>query len=227
MGMNRTGVLPDALEAFYLTQSAKRNLRVRGLHCYDGHINDADLQKRQARADAAAQEVWAARAAIKARGVSLDTVVMGGTPTFPCHVGRKDVYLSPGTLFINDHGYYSKYQDLPFAPAAAILTRVISRPAPGLFTLDLGHKAIGADPQGARGIIVSLPQAIPVTQSEEHWVFKIEESGVLLPKVGDILFVIPTHICPTVALYDEALFIRDGRVSAVCKTTARNRKITV
>ena len=51
---------------------------------------------------------------------------------------------------LHDHGYASKYPDLRFTAAAVLLTRVVSHPAPGRLCLDLGHKAVAADPAGPR-----------------------------------------------------------------------------
>lgn len=53
----------------------------------------------------------------------------------------------PGTSVLSDSGYGNAFPDLPFAPAAALVTRVVSRPAPNRMTLDLGNKAVAADPQ--------------------------------------------------------------------------------
>ena len=46
------------------------------------------------------------------------------------------------------------------------------------------------------------------------------------PKIGTVLYVIPTHICPTSALYPEAFVAVDGVIADRWKVTARNRKIT-
>ena len=46
------------------------------------------------------------------------------------------------------------------------------------------------------------------------------------PTVGDELFVIPTHICPTTALYDTVIVVEHGAVCDTWEVTARNRKIT-
>ena len=227
MGMDRTGAPLAGLADFYMGQASRANLRVRGFHCYDGHIHDSDISARRKRAAAAADRVFSIRDEVKARGFECDTIILGGTPTFPCHAGSDGAYLSPGTIFINDYGYQNAYADLPFEPAAAILARVISLPAPGLFTIDLGHKAVGADPSGPRGAIVSLPDAAPAAQSEEHRVFKLDGNDPRMPKIGDVLYVIPTHICPTTALYDEVLAVSGGRVTEVWKVAARNRKITI
>lgn len=74
----------------------------------------------------------------------------------------------------------SKLTDLPFVPAAALLTRVISHPEKGIFTLDLGHKGIAADPVSIRGIIVNLEEADPILHSEEHWVWRMREVSNIL-----------------------------------------------
>lgn len=55
-------------------------------------------------------------------------------------------FLSPGTCVIQDAGYRKAYPDLQFTPAAALLTRVVSRPSRDTFTLDLGCKAVATDP---------------------------------------------------------------------------------
>jgi hypothetical protein len=40
-----------------------------------------------------------------------------------------------------------------------------------------------------------------------------------------VLFALPIHICPTVALYDHATVIENGRASGNWKIIARDRKI--
>ena len=66
-------------------------------------------------------------------GLPVPRLVLGGTPTFPIHakLDEPGVECSPGTCLLYDVGYATKYPDLPFTPAAAILTRVVSRPRPG------------------------------------------------------------------------------------------------
>ena len=104
------------------------------------------------------------------------------------------------------------------------MTRVISHPAPGLFTTDLGYKGIAADPVGQRGYIVGIENAIPVIHSEEHWTFRVEDESQI-PPVGSCLYVIPTHICPTSALYSEILVAKDGQIKETWSVTARNRRL--
>ena len=101
-------------------------------------------------------------------------LVLGGTPTFPifAHMHLPGQECSPGTCVLHDHGYSTRYTDLPmFTPAALLLTRVISRPAVGLLTLDLGTKAVASDPPaGKRCFLLNVPDYEPVLQNEEHFV---------------------------------------------------------
>lgn len=228
VGMHRTGVAADAVEEFYRRAAALPGLELRGLHCYDGHLNTPDFEARLAAVTRSFVPVYAAKAALEKDGLDCGLVVAGGTPTFRCHARTEGEFLSPGTIFVYDHGYQSGLPDVPCAPGAALFTRVISRTGPDLFTLDLGYKAIASDPAGARGVIVGLPEAEPVGQSEEHWVFRMKAgAGKPMPKVGDAFYVIPTHICPTSALYPAALVARGGEIAGTWEVAARNRKITV
>ena len=224
MGMRRTGVAIERLEPFYERAAGLEGLALRGLHCYDGHLHDHDFQARKAKVDAIDRDVLRARESLTKKGFDCGLLVMGGTPTFPCRAGTGDWYLSPGTCFIGDWGYAVKFPDMDFSPGAALFTRVVSHPGGNTFTIDLGYKGIASDPAGDRGIIAGMEDARPLFQSEEHWVFSLPE-GKPLPPIGAVCYVIPTHICPTSALYPEILTARDGKIAATWPVSARNRRI--
>ena len=46
-------------------------------------------------------------------------------------------------------------------------------------------------------------------------------------KVGDVLYGLPFHICPTCALYERGLTSENNEVTREWQIIARNRKITV
>ncbi len=226
-----------------------KGVHICGFHCYDGNHNDPDITKRAKDVKESNEKIFAICSLLKdkrsGKGRDKDMyktdndnrdltdliLVMGGTPTFPCHAGYPSVYLSPGTAFLMDHGYMRKYADLSsiLTPGAVLATRVISRPDSGLFTLDLGSKGIATDPAGVRGAIAGFEdKAIPVLQSEEHWVFRMADGNIAeMPEIGEMLYVIPTHICPTTALYTEVSVARGGHIVNIWDVTARNRRITV
>jgi D-serine deaminase-like pyridoxal phosphate-dependent protein len=225
MGMHRTGVSPEKLQALYKKCSALKGLKLLGLHCYDGNLNNPDIKLRKAAVEEIDKKVLAVQASLKAGGLSCDIMVMGGTPTFPCRAGKAGFYFSPGTIFIGDWGYYTKLPDLAFTPGAAVFTRVVSHPTDHSFTLDLGYKGIASDPPGDRGVIAGMEEAKPLFQSEEHWVFSLPE-GMELPAIGSECYVIPTHICPTSALYPEIQAARGGKITETWQVSARNRRLS-
>ena len=240
-GMHRTGVPLDLLESFYERCAALKGISVKGMHCYDGHRKEKDISQRKAMAEESDLRVLQIRDSLRQKGFECEILVLGGSPSFPCHAGRASmgstdsgntgIYLSPGTIFIGDWGYYSNFPDLAFTPGAALFSRVISHHGPesgaagNTFTLDLGVKGIAADPAGVRGIIAGLEEAKPLFQSEEHWVFSLPD-GMEPPPIGSECYVIPTHVCPTSALYPEILVAQGGKITERWQVKARNRKIS-
>jgi D-serine deaminase-like pyridoxal phosphate-dependent protein len=224
VGMARTGIVPGpaALE-LYAAIAAAPGQRPGGLHAYDGHLRQRSLEERIAAAAPAVARVDALRAELIARGFPVPRVVWGGTPTFPVHARRAGIELSPGTCVLWDAGYRDGLPDLDFLPAAALLTRVISRPGTGRLCLDLGHKAVASEMPHPRVVFPELPDARAVTHSEEHLV--VETARAADFPVGTVLHGIPWHICPTVALHDRALVARGGRVVESWPVLARARRL--
>ena len=224
IGMHRTGVPLDLAESVYERVAGLEGISLKGLHCYDGHCKDRDFDRRKAMADENDRRVLQIQESLHDKGYVCETLVMGGSPSFPCRAGKEKMYLSPGTIFIGDWGYYNGLPDLAFTPGAAVFSRVVSHQAGNTFTLDLGSKGIAADPAGDRGIIAGLEEARPLFQSEEHWVFSLPPASKL-PTIGSGHYVIPTHICPTSALYPEIQVAQGGKIVECWQVNARNRKI--
>ncbi len=214
VGMGRTGISPDGgAEALYELVSELPNLEADGLSAYDGHINDHDRESRRPRVLAGLEQTLALRARLEAKGLPVPRLVLGGTPTFPIHaqVQEPGVECSPGTTTLYDDGYAQKYADLPFIPAALLLTRVISQPRPGRLCLDLGHKSVAGDPPvGHRVTLLDIPDVTFVGHSEEHLVIETPQANEYPP--GSVVMGIPTHVCPTCALHRWAYVVDDGEV---------------
>jgi D-serine deaminase-like pyridoxal phosphate-dependent protein len=227
-GMGRTGIKPGQEAIFIATtiRDAPR-LQFMGVHAYDGHIQDTELAIREERCDEAFRGVEAFVAELRGSGLIVKEFLCGGSPTFGIHARHEQRTLSPGTTVLWDFGYADKYAgDLPFLPAAVLLTRVISKPHGDHITVDLGHKSVAAENPHPRVRFEELEGDVPVLmQSEEHLVLDVGQSERF--HIGQALHGVPRHVCPTVALHGEAIVIRDGRVAEVWPITARNRRITV
>lgn len=226
VGMHRTGVAPGAAAAaLYARIATTPGLRAGGLHAYDGHLRQRDPVERAAAADACFAPVAQLETELRRAGYSVPRVVCGGLPTFPSHAQRSGVECSPGTCVLWDAGYAESLPDLDFLQAAVLLTRVISRPTPHRLCLDLGHKAVASEMPHPRAIFPALPDAQAISHSEEHLVIETSRAGEF--PVGSALYAVPWHVCPTVALHDRVLVVRDRRASEAWPVIARARKLSV
>ncbi|TPG71854.1 D-TA family PLP-dependent enzyme [Hymenobacter nivis] len=225
VGMNRSGIAPAVAFALYQQCAALPHLAVLGLHAYDGHIHDEDLAVRTARCHAAFAPVGALAEELRAAGFD-PVIVAGGTPTYPVHAARAGVECSPGTFIYWDGGYGRAFAEQPFAPAALVLCRVVSLPDATRLCLDLGHKAVASEsPLDKRVTFLNAPELRVVGHSEEHLV--VEAGPGHGYQLGDLLYGMPHHICPTVALHDRAVTIENHRVAGAWPTTARARALTL
>jgi D-serine deaminase-like pyridoxal phosphate-dependent protein len=226
VGQHRTGVPPDerAFELYRLLASLP-GLRPGGLHAYDGHIGDSAPAARTAACGAAFEPVSALRRRLALAGLPVPRVVAGGTPTFPMHARNPEVECSPGTCVFWDASYASRFADMPFVPAALVLTRVISKPGPNRLCLDLGHKAIASEMPQPRVQFLNLEDATAVMHSEEHLV--VETARAADFELGDCLYGVPRHICPTVALHAEAVLIENGKTTKRWRVVARDRELRI
>jgi D-serine deaminase-like pyridoxal phosphate-dependent protein len=228
IGQHRTGIAPDRVPGSKLLRSlrdAEPTLRFDGLHAYDGHLGITDLTERTRTCDEAFAPVAALRSRIEAELGRPLGVIAGGSPTFVIHAARTNVSLSPGTTVLWDAGYAHKLPDLPFEPAAVLLSRVISRPAPRQVCLDLGHKAVAAEMPHPRTVFLNLPDATALSHSEEHLVVESPTADAL--RLGDVIYSLPWHVCPTVALHQEVWLAENGRATRAWTVQARSRRISI
>ncbi|QJW90136.1 D-TA family PLP-dependent enzyme [Spirosoma taeanense] len=220
VGMNRTGIRPSDAPALYEFARNLPGIRVVGLHAYDGHIRNTDLDQRRHHADETFALADGVRQAIDWKPGGLrPQLVMGGTPTFALHARQSDVVVSPGTFVFWDAGYGQTLPDLPFDVAAVLLTRVISVIDEQTLCLDLGHKSVAAENPLPRVIFLNQPDAQPVGQSEEHLVVRVANAHDHPP--GTVWYGVPIHICPTVNLYDSVSVVVDGQYVDTWPVTAR------
>ena len=121
-----------------------------------------------------------------------------------------------------DAGYARKMPDFDFVPAALVLTRVISKPGSGRRCLDLGHKAVASEMPHPRVDFLNLADARAVMHNEEHLVLETSRSQDF--DVGDCLYGVPWHICPTVALHARAAVVSGAKVVGEWRVAARDRQ---
>ena len=223
VGMDRTGIAPEAAVPLCRHVAALPHLVVKGLHAYDGHLRDADYGVRQARCDETFARVVSLQKACEHIVAVPLTIVAGGTPTYSIHRHRMNVECSPGTFIYWDKGYEDVLGEQHYLYAALVVTRVASIPREGLVCVDLGHKAIASESGlDKRVSFLNAPGLEAISHSEEHLVLQITDGATY--QAGDLLYGVPFHVCPTIALHDKVTVISNGHVVEQWSTT-RHRSI--
>ncbi len=224
-GMNRSGIKPAGAFELFGTAKALEGIKIVGLHGYDGHIRITEVAERQQKSNSAFEELKQLQAQIAESYHTNLKLVTSGSPTFPTHAQRENIECSPGTFVFWDWGYKTLVPDEPFDLAALVITRVLSIIDNETICTDLGHKSVAAENPLPRVHFLNAPEVKPVGQSEEHLVAKVPDASLF--SVGDVLYGVPVHICPTVALYERAVVIENNEAVGEWKVVARDKKITV
>ena len=223
-GMQRTGI--EASLALPLITSIVKspNLNFRGLHIYDGHIHEYDPAERKVHCDRDFESVNSLVDQLDQAGIEVEELACGGTPTFPIHASYPGRTLCPGTPLLWDAGYKQSIPDLDFLSAAVVAGRVISKPM-GQICLDLGYKSIAAEMAHPRLLFLDQELNEVINHSEEHLVLKSNNTKQL--SIGDIVYALPSHICPTMALHEQVYVIRKQRAAETWRVVARNRSYLI
>lgn len=229
-GMNRTGIKISEAFLLYMKINKLQNIEIAGLHVYDGHVDDVDPKIRTKRAKAIFAEVMTLKGDIEWKEKEILQLVIGGSPTFSVYseIARKKedrtIQVSPGTFTLWDAGYAGLLPELPFQCAAILLCRVVSIVNSNLMCIDLGYKAVSAEnPLDMRVAFPWMPEIVPVSQSEEHLVVSVPDTNEF--QIGDTLYGVPWHICPTLALYESVHVVKEEKVVTTWKVVARDRMI--
>ncbi|PST83608.1 threonine aldolase [Pedobacter yulinensis] len=226
VGMHRTGLPAAAAPALAWQAEQAVHLKLLGLHAYDGHIHQANQEARRLAWTEAFDPVFRLLSELEEEIARPIALVAGGTPTFPYHLQDERVTCSPGTFIYWDAGYAEQYPEQPFQPAAWLLGRVVSLPAPGRLCLDIGHKAVAAEMELEMRLRFPFNPSFRIAgQSEEHLMIETDETDQYAP--GELIYALPWHICPTVALHEEATIIKNGKRAGSWAATARKRTITI
>lgn len=230
-GANRTGIeesrIDDIVELARAIQRA--GLTFRGLHYYDGQHRQSVLAERTAAAWSGYDRLMEIVAALALAGRAPAEVITSGTPAMPCSITYPGFLnapfvhrVSPGTVVYNDTSSLEQLPDWGYQPAVYVLATVISHPVDGIVTCDAGHKSVSADAGVPTCAVRGRADLEPLGPSEEHLPIRVA-AGAVSPVPGDLLYLLPRHVCPTVNNFDEAVLVT-GSTLTVVPVSARGRE---
>ena len=106
--------------------------------------------------------------------------------------------------------------------ALQIYTSVVSRAGEDRGIIDAGSKTLTSDSGGLNdfGYIVEHPHARIHKFAEEHGFLDLSGCNHK-PQIGDIVRVIPNHVCVCVNMFDQLVAVRDNQIVEVLPVEVR------
>ena len=163
---------------------------------------------------------------VREAGLSPTMVSTGGSPNLK-NLGKLKGATEhrPGTYIYNDRMQIAAGVATQDDCALQIYTTVVSRAAPDRGIVDAGSKTLTSDPGGGLdgfGLILDHPQARIARFAEEHGMLDLSRSNTR-PAIGDVLRVIPNHVCVVVNMVDEVLMVRGEEIVGTLPVAARGK----
>ena len=215
-GRKRAGVETPA-EAIQLAQqiAASKGLRFAGFMLYPTESGWEDAQRFYDEA----------LAGVRAHGLDATMVSTGGSPNLK-NLGKLKGATEhrPGTYIYNDRMQVAAgvagWDDC----ALNIYSTVVSRAAPERGILDAGSKTLTTDTGGldGHGLILEHPEAKIARFAEEHGFLDLSRSNTR-PNVGDVVRIVPNHVCVVVNMMDEVVMVRGDEILGTLPVAARGK----
>ena len=171
---------------------------------------------------AACVKIEAVLEALSATGFEAKIVSGGSTPgAAKTPLIPQTTEIRPGTYVFYDASSMEMQVCEESDCALRVLTTVVSTSVPGQCVIDAGSKTLSSDQTfgaGTFGHFIGHDWTMRKL-NEEHGYVEIDGSAT----VGEKVWLVPSHVCPTVNLHDEIWYGRSGRVDGSWKVAARGK----
>ncbi|UQD76484.1 D-TA family PLP-dependent enzyme [Bradyrhizobium japonicum] len=166
-----------------------------------------------------------ALAGVRAHGLDAKIVSTGGTPNL-VNIGKLKGGTEHrfGTYIYNDRMQVAAGVATWDDCALHIYSTVVSRAAPERGILDAGSKTLTTDTGGldGHGLILEHPEARIARFAEEHGFLDLSRSNTR-PNVGDVVRIVPNHVCVVVNMMDEVVMVRGEEIIGTLPVAARGK----
>lgn len=200
-GARRSGAPPEA--AGDLARAARnRGLVPAGVYTYPGQGSAGPGSREPAAQDQEAALSAAVRS-LAGVGVTPEVVSAGSTPTAAFSTGGPITEIRPGEYVFCDLdntrlGACDEDQIALFVAAT-----VVSDWVPDQVILDVGTKALGREGNPEKGYGGIAGRKAVLSRLNEYHGFVAVPGGESRPSVGTVIPVVPNHVCPVVASFEE------------------------
>jgi D-serine deaminase-like pyridoxal phosphate-dependent protein len=226
LGMHRVG-LSDPAAAARLCRSCTRldGVTWRGVMFYPGHIRQHVAEQDEAIARVNA-DLARFLTALRAEGLEPEIVSAGSTPAaFASHRFSAVNEIRPGTYIFNDRTTAQtgacEWRDCAYT----VLATVVSTAVAGQAVVDAGAKALFREelrgsPEAGFGALLDRPDVVVAAMSEEHGLLDLTRTA-WRPRVGDLVRIVPNHVCVSVNLHDTMWGLRGDVIERSWAVAAR------
>ena len=219
----RTGIA--AAKAGQLAQSAQRaGLEVIGAFTHGGHAY-ADRAAAQPAADDEIEALIAAADALRSVGIEPQVLSAGSSPTASKAARPPVTEMRAGTYLIGDRQQVALGVSPADGVAMAVAATVVSDAVANQVVIDAGAKSLTKDSPpylAGFGTIPAFPEGIIERLSDYHGQVQFA-AGAAMPRVGEVVAVVPNHACPVIDLFDSFVATRSGTVVGRWPVDARGR----
>lgn len=212
VGGERTGVRPEAAGPL-ARHAADLGLDVRGIFTHGGH-GYGGRQERLAAADDEIARLGLAATSLRSEGIEPVVISAGSTPTATLSAVAPVNEERPGTYVFGDR-QQAYLADRPLDDVALLVaSTVVSHGSGHGFVVDAGAKILAKDVApyfAGHGSVVGYPEAIISRVNDHHGVVDLPQ-GAPRPAIGEVIWIVPNHVCPVVNLVDAYVVAQGGRV---------------
>jgi D-serine deaminase-like pyridoxal phosphate-dependent protein len=231
--MHRVGV-PGIDDALALARAVceRPPLEFEGIAFYPGHVRE-QVDHQGSKLEQLDSSLRAALDRFERADLRPRVVSGGSTPTlWHTHELHGVTEFRPGTYVYNDRTTAAigacGWDDC----ALTVLATVVSTAVPGQAVVDAGSKALGREPMRGTeaadgfGCVLGHPEVVVKGMSEEHGILDLSAT-TWKPSVGEMVRIIPNHVCIVVHLNDAIVGVRGDQVETSWPVAARGRGYTM
>jgi len=200
-GDARTGVRTPAEVVLVARAAAEARLDVEGAFTHGGHGYEPG--RAVAAGTDEARSLGEAAESLAAAGFDVRTISSGSTPT-RLLAGSPVNEVRAGTVVFGDR-LQASLGSIGDSDVALVVAATVVSTRPGQFVVDAGAKSLTKDRPAhlaGHGFLPAYPDAVIDRLSDYHGVVLLPD-GTAAPEVGDVLAIVPNHVCPVVDLFDE------------------------